>query len=199
MTRPRSKHQGRKGNAGLSATEATSPVTPATDGERPAPPFPSRRTQCGGDPRPPACTPRRAPPAWPPAADPSSCTAALVPGPHTPHGTAPRPARPDPRSGPQELKCPHGTAPPALPASTAASRTMTLRTGPPATAAVAAAAAGPGPPGLPVPASPGQRQPEQAADFLRQLRPSRSPGKSPPPGLTDSLQVQSEWHAEGAC
>lgn len=94
--------------------EATSPAPPsATDGERPAPRFPGRRTPRRGAPRPPPCTPRRAPPARPPAADPSSCSAALAPDPHAPRGPAPAARGRTPRSGPQELKCPHGRAPPA--------------------------------------------------------------------------------------
>lgn len=155
MTCPRSKPQSKKGKAGFLAAETTSPVIPTTTKKRRAPHFPGARTQCGGAPHPPACTPRRSPAARPPPTT-------RAPGPHVPRGSSPGPERPDPGSGPQKVKCPQRRAPLALPATSAGSRTMALQTRAPATAV----ATGPGSPGLPVPASPGQREPKQASDFL---------------------------------
>lgn len=166
MTCPRSKPRSRKGNAGLLAAKATSPVTPTTTEKQRAPHFPLAgcKDAVWGCPRPPACTPpRRSSAARPPPTAPA-------PGPHVPPRplpththTDPLPARaPDPRSGPQKVKSPQRRGPLALPAASEASRTMALRTGAPVTAV----ASGPGASGLPTPASPGQRKLKQASDFL---------------------------------
>lgn len=130
-------------------------------------------------PRPPVRAPRRAPHRRPAPL----CVRARPP---VPRGT--------PEAGPAEE--PKGSVstrlgPPAPPSTPSSSRTMALHTGCPAAAATAAAsAAGPEPRGHPVPASPGQRELAKAADFLHQLRPRRSPGKSPPPALTECAPGQ---------
>lgn len=63
MTCPRSKPRSRKGNAGLLAAKATSPVTPTTTEKQRAPHFPLAgcKDAVWGCPRPPACTPPAAP------------------------------------------------------------------------------------------------------------------------------------------
>lgn len=170
MTRPRSKQQRRrKGNASWPAAEATSPVTPTAPSSaaplRPVSPW----------------TPPRARPTAP-----LHLTASLPAPLHAPRGQLHAP-RPDPAKDPQRFSVhtawPHPrTLPRRRPHALWRSATGLLPPPPPGQSA----------PGVPVSASPGQREPEQAADFLRQLRPRRSPAKSPPPALTDCAPDQSK-------